>query len=315
MTSVGDFLKRQEHLREANRELLRQLCSGAFREYDSEEEKVVAAATNVDNADEMVIVSKKRQQPPQPDEDKHNVKGSGATMKKRTSKGFHNDCVPKDPSRDFIASPVKLPRSIRPKKPLKGILKRSSSTSALVDVDHDASRSNANQQECPCCRFNTMAVNDTGGRKRYEPQKQHQERPSTAQERHATQIRSRKTNVYPETATSRMTTKSSKIGFSWDQAGDTVASCNMCHCFECFEKFSLKRKQQAEAALASKVHSNQGISFNHQRKTNPNGKVIKPPPPPATARTADEWFEEIVKYRKNNFWDCHSQGTLLRNKI
>ncbi len=77
--------------------------------------------------------------------------------------------------------------------------------------------------------------------------------------------------------------------------------CELCHCESCF------RRYQIQKSIVTKQQS------GHQRKqSNSHFNFEKPPRNPSLKIPwTDDWFQEMVEFRKKRYWDCHAETTKI----
>ena len=89
--------------------------------------------------------------------------------------------------------------------------------------------------------------------------------------------------------------------------------CQLCHCQECYDKFIAKKKvvkqrqQQPRPLIQEQKRPVQRSRLQQRFMASPGGGQVRP--------WSNDWFGELVKFRKENFWDTHGEGMTLMNKI
>ena len=81
--------------------------------------------------------------------------------------------------------------------------------------------------------------------------------------------------------------------------------CRGCHCRDCFHKYLDKQENHEPPRKDGRQRPGSGVP-------NSEGKGIIPSPRGASQiRRSNNWFDNIVKFRNEHFWDCHADGTKL----
>lgn len=79
-----------------------------------------------------------------------------------------------------------------------------------------------------------------------------------------------------------------------------------CHCKDCFGKYKITKASTEARPRSSSMSLHQDNIRSHFKSTptgNASGQVIVP--------WTEEWFQDLVKFRKEAYWDCHAETTKI----
>ena len=76
--------------------------------------------------------------------------------------------------------------------------------------------------------------------------------------------------------------------------------CERCHCQSCFHQYLDKTDREKP-----KSHDANRKGVNEQKRINKATMLSR------NVQSSDNWFGDMVKFRKNYFWDCHADRTKL----